>query len=85
MSFSSLYTRHGGTGVAVAPILLIVLGVVFLLNNLGIFRLYQLIKYWPVLLIALGVLMLADRLKTQDAVASKPLNTTSKEAVDESN
>ena len=82
--FSSLYPHHGGTGLAVAPILLIVLGVVFLLNNLGIFRLYQLIKYWPVLLIALGVLMLADRLKTQDAAASKPLDTPSEEAVDES-
>lgn len=40
--FSSLFPRRGGASMAVAPVLLILLGVIFLLNNLGIFPLYQL-------------------------------------------
>ncbi len=47
----------------VGPVILIVLGFVFLLSNLGwiphIGRL--LITWWPVILIAIGVSMLIDR------------------------
>jgi hypothetical protein len=39
-------------------VVLIALGVVFLLNTLGYWRLGDLVRYWPVLLIALGVFML---------------------------
>lgn len=39
-------------------VVLIVLGVVFLLNTLGYWRLSDLVQYWPVLLIALGIFML---------------------------
>jgi hypothetical protein len=39
-------------------VVLIVMGVVFLLNTLGYWRLGDLVQYWPVLLIALGIFML---------------------------
>ncbi len=55
--FSSLIPVHGSRFPA-APVILIALGVVFLLNNLGIFELRQALRYWPVLLIGLGVYML---------------------------
>jgi hypothetical protein len=60
--FSSLLPMKGrGAGFPIAPIVLIGLGTVFLLNNLEILRLYQLLRYWPVFLIALGVYMLYCR------------------------
>jgi TM2 domain-containing membrane protein YozV len=77
--FSSLFPRRGGVGVAVAPILLILLGVVFLLNNLGIFHLYQLMKYWPVLLIILGVALLIDRMRPADSQPQTGLNQSNEE------
>jgi hypothetical protein len=43
------------------PVILIALGVIFLLNNLGILHLREVLRYWPVLLIALGVYMLYVR------------------------
>ena len=45
-----------------APILLIGLGVVFLLNNLELFELRRMLEYWPVMLIALGLYMLYLRM-----------------------
>jgi hypothetical protein len=61
--FSSLFPTHGGTHkFPVAPILLIVLGVVFLLNNLDFFQVERLIRFWPVLLIGLGVYLLYVRM-----------------------
>ncbi len=60
--FSSLLPMHGGAGFPIAPVLLIVLGVVFLLNNLDLFHIERVIRYWPVLLIALGAFMLYARL-----------------------
>jgi len=60
--FSSLVPGHGGTRFPVAPILLIALGVIFLLNNLEIFELRRMLRYWPVLLIALGVYLLYLRM-----------------------
>lgn len=57
--FSSLFPMRGGTNkFPVAPILLIVLGVIFLLSNLDVFQVDRLIKWWPVLLIGLGLYML---------------------------
>ena len=56
--FSSLVPGHGGSRFPVAPILLIALGVVFLLNNLEIFELRRMLRFWPVMLIALGLYML---------------------------
>jgi len=62
--FSSLIPM-GGHRFPAAPVILIALGFVFLLNNLGIFELRQALKYWPVLLIALGVYMLYLRVNGQ--------------------
>jgi hypothetical protein len=60
--FSSLVPRHGGSRFPVAPILLIALGVVFLLNNLEIFELRRMLRFWPVMLIALGLYLLYLRM-----------------------
>jgi hypothetical protein len=61
--FSSLFPMRGGAHkFPVAPILLIVLGVIFLLNNLDLFEMERVIRYWPVLLIALGAYMLFLRM-----------------------
>lgn len=60
--FSSLLPGHGGSRFPVAPIILIALGVVFLLNNLELFELRRMLRYWPVMLIALGVYMLYLRM-----------------------
>ncbi len=51
----------------VGPFLLIFLGVVFLLDNLGLLRIDDLLRFWPVLLIAAGVLMLVQRLQAASA------------------
>ncbi len=64
--FSSLFPMHGGANrFPIAPVLLIVLGVVFLLNNLDLFQVERLIRFWPVLLIALGAYMLYSRLSSE--------------------
>jgi hypothetical protein len=58
--FSSVLSprdRRSSTG-AVA---LIVIGMVFLMNTLGILPMYRILRFWPVLLIALGVSMLYSR------------------------
>ena len=69
--FSSLASLHSGGGNAyVGPAVLIGVGVLFLLNNLELLRLYMLIKYWPVLLILLGVYMLAVRAKGEGSHAT---------------
>jgi hypothetical protein len=60
--FSSLVPGHGGSRFPVAPILLIALGVIFLLNNLEIFELRRMLRFWPVMLIALGLYMLYLRM-----------------------
>jgi hypothetical protein len=60
--FSSLVPGHGGSRFPVAPILLIALGVLFLLNNLEIFELRRMLRFWPVMLIALGLYMLYLRM-----------------------
>ena len=60
--FSSLVPAHGGSRFPVAPLVLIALGVVFLLNSLDIVELHRLLRFWPVVLIALGLYMLYARL-----------------------
>jgi hypothetical protein len=46
----------------VGPIILIVLGAIFLLNNFDWFPFYRLIRFWPLILIAVGALMFRNRL-----------------------
>ena len=60
--FSSLMPGHGRSRFPVAPIVLIALGVLFLLNNLELFELRRMLRFWPVMLIALGLYMLYLRL-----------------------
>ena len=60
--FSSLVPGRGGSRFPVAPILLIALGVVFLLNNLELLELRRMLRFWPVMLIALGLYMLYLRM-----------------------
>ena len=59
--FSSILPLRG-KGFPVAPVFLIVLGVIFLLNNLDLIRFRDVARYWPVFLIALGVYMLYARI-----------------------
>jgi len=50
------------SGFPLAPVILIGFGVIFLLHNLDVIRLYQILRYWPVFLIILGVYMLYGRI-----------------------
>jgi len=72
--FSSLVPSHGGSRFPVAPILLIGLGVVFLLNNLEIFELRRMLRFWPVMLIALGLYMLYLRMTGNSSEADSRVN-----------
>jgi TM2 domain-containing membrane protein YozV len=61
--FSSIVPRHGQPArFPLAPTVLIAVGVIFLLHNLNILRIGELIRYWPVALICLGAYMLYERL-----------------------
>ncbi len=60
--FSSLFAVRPGAGSSVTGVVLIALGVLFLLLNFEIIRLYQLVRFWPVVLIVLGAYMLFARL-----------------------
>ena len=59
-------------GFPIGPVMLILVGVVFLLNNLEILRFSQIMKYWPVSLIILGLWMLYQRLAGADSQAMSP-------------
>lgn len=60
--FSSLIPMGPGKSrIPVAPVVLIVLGIVFLLNNLEILELRRMLRYWPVILIVVGAYMLYMR------------------------
>lgn len=65
--FSSLFPMKGRrTGVPVGPIFIIGLGVLFLLNTMGILEWNQIARYWPVALIVLGAYMLYNRISGGD-------------------
>jgi hypothetical protein len=70
--FSSLFPSRGGNRFPIAPILLIVLGVIFLLNNLDYFQIERFIRFWPALLIVLGVYMLYLRMAGSSSEAGSP-------------
>jgi TM2 domain-containing membrane protein YozV len=46
----------------IGPVLLIVLGVLFLLDNLHLIAFRELARFWPILLIAVGFIMLYNRI-----------------------
>jgi hypothetical protein len=61
--FSSIIPRKGRPSqFPLAPTVLIAVGLLFLLHNLNILRLSELLRYWPVALIGLGAYMLYERL-----------------------
>lgn len=61
--FSSLLPlRTRRPGLPVGPVLLIALGGLFLLTNLGYLEFRHVIRFWPVILIVLGAYMLYCRL-----------------------
>jgi hypothetical protein len=69
--FSSIMPlRTGHRGFPVAPVLLIAIGILFLLNTMEILRFGQLIRYWPVALIVLGAYMLYERVAGVSAAES---------------
>jgi len=59
--FSSLIPMKSSTSSLAGPVILIVAGAFFLLVNLDLIRLYEVVRFWPVLLIALGAWMLYSR------------------------
>jgi hypothetical protein len=54
----------GTAAAAIGPGLLIVLGILFLLNNFDLLPVGRLLKFWPVLLIGAGAVMLLNRMKS---------------------
>lgn len=58
----------------IGPLLLIVLGIVFLLDNLGLLRIDEILRYWPVLLIVLGVVLLMQRIQGAQTVKEGSIN-----------
>jgi len=69
--FSSILPQRGG-GFPVGPVLMIAVGFIFLLHNLGVLRFYMILRWWPVLLIALGVYLLVTRLTQGSDTTSYP-------------
>ena len=62
--FSGLVsTQPGQSGLPIGPLVLIALGVVFLLNNFGLIRISQIVRFWPLGLIGAGVYLLYVRLQ----------------------
>ena len=59
--FSSLFSMRSSR-FPVAPVLLIAIGVLFLLNNMDLLRFRDIARFWPVFLIAIGAYMLYIRL-----------------------
>jgi TM2 domain-containing membrane protein YozV len=65
--FSSLIQfRSQGAGAVALPVVLIALGALLLMNNLGWLNMTQVLRFWPVLLIAGGVYMLYLRMKARE-------------------
>jgi hypothetical protein len=61
--FSGILPRRGAPSrFPMAPTVLIAVGLIFLLHNLNILRIGEMLRYWPVALICLGVYMLYERL-----------------------
>lgn len=63
--WSSLLAQHRYTSRApLGPILLILLGVLFLLDTLRVIEFRELARFWPILLILVGAFMLYNRVAT---------------------
>lgn len=71
---------QGGPRFPAAPVILIGLGVVLLLDNLGYLELRRILRFWPVLLIGLGVYMLMNRFAGASSSPSASSPSTSRES-----
>jgi hypothetical protein len=61
--FSSLVAmKAGASGFPVGPVSIILVGIVFLLNNLEIVRFSQVVRFWPILMIFMGIYQLRQRM-----------------------
>lgn len=61
--FSSLLPATGArAGFPAGPVVLIAVGTLFLLHNLELIQMREILRYWPVFLIALGAYLLYARL-----------------------
>ena len=58
----------------IGPFLLIGFGFIFLLDNLGLLRIDEILRFWPVLMIAAGVVLLMQRLQAAEAIKEGPRN-----------
>lgn len=56
-----LWHSHGDRGVPTGAVILIVLGILFLLSNLGVLSGYWIDRGWPILLIAIGIWIIIRR------------------------
>ncbi len=82
--FSSIVPRAGHPArFPIAPTVLIAVGLLFLLHNLNIIRIGDLLRYWPVALICLGVYMLYERLSGHPETSDRHAPPAAREAVDE--
>lgn len=64
--FSSIIPlKNKQAGSIVGPVILIAAGVLFLLVNLDLIKLYEVMRFWPVVLIALGAYLLWARMNGQ--------------------
>jgi hypothetical protein len=54
--------------------MLIGFGFIFLLDNLGLLRIDEILRFWPVLMIAAGVILLMQRLQAAEAIKEGPNN-----------
>lgn len=73
--FSSVFPlRPHVSGFPFGPVALILLGVLFLLNTLGVFDFDQIARWWPVILILIGAYMFYCRVTGcgRDSAAVKP-------------
>lgn len=79
--FSSLFPMSNRrAGAPIGPIVLIGLGVLFLMNTMGILEFRHIARYWPVALIICGIYMLYNRVAGND---TDPVGISDREARDE--
>ena len=79
--FSSIIPRHGQhSRFPLAPTVLIAVGLIFLLHNLDILRIGQILRYWPIALIGLGAYMLYERISGSPASLSGSATTSSSQS-----
>lgn len=71
--WSSLLPRGSSGGrLPVGPIVLIGVGVLFLLDNLGLLPIGEILRFWPLILIGIGVYSLYSRLSSPLPVVPPP-------------